>query len=248
MNIEKVVSHANSSIPAYVPVYNLLYADIVNGVYPFGSELPEEAELSAGYGTEPDILRQALAVLLEDDMLKISDGIMTVSYIERDKEPGGVENPMLSCCKREITRIDVSYNYGPATEAALDKLNLRYNEIVLAGNIVYYADNDPVGHAFVQIPAKFVSELDVNLNSEKEVNNFLNKAIYDEAVYVRLSFRNICTDLIVTQHMPVQEGTPLIYIEEILFNSKNDAIARCKFYFLPNEFDIVINTANPFES
>jgi hypothetical protein len=88
----------------------------------------------------------------------------------------------------------------------------------------------------------------VNLNSEKEVNNFLNKAIYDEAVFVRLSFRNICTDLIVTQHMPVQEGTPLIYIEEILFNSKNDAIARCKFYFLPNEFDIVITTANPFES
>jgi DNA-binding GntR family transcriptional regulator len=248
MSIKKVVSHANSSIPEYVPVYNALYADIVNGVYPFGSDLPEETEMAAGYGAEADTLRQALTVLLEDNMLESSDGKMKVSYVEQDKEPGRISNPMLSCSKREITKIEVSYNYGPATEAALDKLNLRYNEIVLAGNVIYFTDDGPVGHMFIQIPVRYVSEMDVNLNNEKEVNYFLNRAIYDEAAYVRLAFRNARADPVVMQHMPVGSETQLIFIEEILFNSKNDAIARCKLYFLPDEFDIVISTANPVES
>jgi DNA-binding GntR family transcriptional regulator len=197
--------------------------------------------MAAGYGAETDTLRQALTVLQEDDMVRQADGETFVSYLEREKEPVRITNPMVGCSRREITKIEISYNYGPATEAALDKLNLRYNEILLAGNIIYFTDDGPVGHMFIQIPAKYVSEMDVNLNSEKEVSYFLNKAIYDEAVYVRLTFRNVRADPVM--NMPVRDGTPLIYIEEILFNAKNDAIARCKFYFLPDEFDIVISTA-----
>lgn len=238
----KIISHANSVIPPYVPVYNALYADIVNGVYPYDSCLPEEAELISSYNTESGALRRVLSILLEDGMVRQAEESFVVTYSERSKSPAGITNPMTDCARREITKVDVSYNYGPATEAALDKLNLRYNEIVLAGNIDYFADNDPVGHAFIQIPAKFVSEMDVNLNSEQEVADFLNSSIYDQAAYARLSFKNIPAD---SNFMPVPDGTLLIYIEEILFNEKNDAIARCKFYFMPDEYDVVLYTKNP---
>lgn len=59
-------------IPSYVPIYDRLYADIVDGVYPAGTQLPGEAALAEKYGVSRNTLRQALTILNEDRMIRKS--------------------------------------------------------------------------------------------------------------------------------------------------------------------------------
>ena len=45
----------------------------------------------------------------------------------------------------------------------------------------------------------------------------------------------------ITTFLQVQASEPVIYVEQILFNARSEGLARCKFYFLPNKYEISIN-------
>lgn len=45
----------------------------------------------------------------------------------------------------------------------------------------------------------------------------------------------------ITTFLQVQASETVIYIEQILFNARKEGLARCKFYFLPDKYEISIN-------
>ena len=53
----------------HVKVYDQLYAQILSGEYPRGSQLPSEPDLSKKMGVSRMTLRQALALLREDGLI-----------------------------------------------------------------------------------------------------------------------------------------------------------------------------------
>ena len=63
-----------TGVPAYVEIYNSLYADITGGVYPAGECLPGEIALAQKYQVSRNTLRQAMAILCEDGLLIRSRG------------------------------------------------------------------------------------------------------------------------------------------------------------------------------
>ena len=105
-------------------------------------------------------------------------------------------------------------------------------------NNVYYSGGRPIGHSFVQIPVRYVNELDVDLNNEDEAYALVNRRIFELASSAELSFKVVPAEDNVTAFLQVENETPIIYIEEILYGSQKEGIARCKFYFLPEDYDI----------
>ena len=244
MTNRTITSKPTEKIPSYVPIYNMLYSDIVSGFYQDGTQLPSETVLTEKYGVSRNTLRQALTILNEDGLIQKRQGKGTVVIYKGDAKTlleQHIGNLVIQCAKDEIDAIDTDYNYGPPTEVAQRKLGIKATEIVLASNNVYFSGGKPVGHAFIQIPVKHINEIDVEIHSEDEVSNMINKTIFELADSARLNVKLVYAEENITSFLRIQTGEPVIFIEEILFNVQGEGLARCKFYFLPDKYEISIN-------
>jgi len=241
MRNRKITSVSNEKIPSYVAIYNMLYSDIINGLYKNGTQLPSETVLSEKYDVSRNTLRQALTVLAEDGLILKHQGKGTlVTYKGEDDvvTNSTVTNLIIQCCKEEIDEIRVSYNYGPPTDIAQQKLNIKASEIVMASNNIYLVDKSPVAHSFIQIPVKYINNSNINLNSEEEVSNLINKTIFELAVSAKVHLKLVHAEENIASFIEIHDNTSIIYIEELLYNEHGEGIARCKFYFIPDKYDI----------
>ena len=57
-----------------IPVYNMLYSDIVNGICQSGTVLPSESSMTKKYGVSRNTLRQALTIFNEDNIIEKLQG------------------------------------------------------------------------------------------------------------------------------------------------------------------------------
>lgn len=243
MGNQKITSTLKDKIPIYVPIYNRLYSDIVSGVLSDGEQLPSELVLTQKYGVSRNTLRQALTVLTEDGLISKSQGKGTIVTYRKDLNPvetGKIVNPMIKYAKQGIDAIDISFNFNAPTEVAQNKLSINANEIIMASNIVYYVDSKPVGRTFIQIPAKHIEKINLDLNKEDEVSQMVNTTIYDIAVSAQVTVRVIRAKEEITQFLEVPLEEPILYLEEILFNKEGESIARCKFYMIPDRYEMTL--------
>jgi DNA-binding GntR family transcriptional regulator len=243
MGIEKITSQLKEKIPSYVPIYNKLYMEIISGELPDGSQLPSESTLTEKYGVSRNTLRQALTVLNEDGLISKRQGRGTlIHYSKENKAAIGMKicNPMLHYAKDAIEAIDISFNFAPPTDVAQKKLAIKANEIIMASNVVYIAGGKPIGRAFIQIPTKHIEKIHVDLNVEDEVSNLVNKTIFERSTTAKLMVRVIRAEGEITDFLKITEEEPLLYIEEILSNKEGEALARCKFYFIPECYDVTL--------
>lgn len=237
----KITSKVTEKIPSYVPIYNMLYSDIINGVYENGTLLPSETKLTEKYGVSRNTVRQALTILNEDGIIKKHQGKGTLVTYKKEHNlimPKKIYNPIIQCSKEEIDAINISYNYGAPTDIAQRKLNIKANEIVMASNNVYFVNQKPVGHAFIQIPVKYINGIKIDLNSENEVSNLINKNIFELADSAVMNVKLVFAEENITSFLQIKENEPVIHIEEILYNKESEGIARCKFYFIPDMYEI----------
>ena len=102
-------------LPSYIPVYNRLYQDLIDGVYEKDSLLPSENVLAAAYKVSRNTLRQALTILTQDGFIYKRQGKGTfVSYDCHREERKNLYNFLRECSKEPITRVtmdSVSYTH-----------------------------------------------------------------------------------------------------------------------------------------
>ena len=234
-------------LPSYIPVYNTLYSEIITGVYPADSRLPGENELAKRYGVSRNTLRQAFTILAEDGLITKWQGKGTFvnSVIDEQKMPGKLYNPMIVCSKSVIDDIEISYNIAPPTEVAAKKLQLNTGERVLACNNVYRTAGRSVGHSFMQVPIHSIEQA-LDLTNREEISHFVNETIFERSSSFRMRIKLVFAEDNITSFLPVPNGTPILFIEEVFTDLSGNPLARCKFYFLPEEYDIVF--VNPNDS
>lgn len=229
----------SSHVPSYVSIYNSLYSDIMDGVYPEGGVLPGEQQLAEKYNVSRNTLRQALAILSEDGLIIKSRGRGTVVAERTDKAiTKRIFNPMTTLCTDMVDDVEVRYNYATPTDIARSRLGLSKSEILLASDLIYRAGGTVVGYSFVQIPTRVLSELDVSVAEDASIHELLNTKLYDAAVRQTLVIKLIFANEIEVEFLEVAEGKPLILIESILYHANHTPLARCKFYFLPEHYKL----------
>ena len=241
MGSQKITSVLKEKIPAYVSIYNRLYADIVHGVLENGAQLPSESSLTEQYGVSRNTLRQALTVLTEDGLISKSQGKGTVVTFKNDLMPTDfrkIGNPMIQYAKQAIDAIDISFNFNAPTEVAQKKLSINANEIIMASNILYHAGSKPIGRTFIQIPAKHIEKINLDLNKEDEVSEMVNNTIYEISETANMTVKVIRAEGEIMAFLDVDLGEPLLYIEEILYNKAGESLARCKFYMIPDCYEL----------
>ena len=238
--LEKDDSEKKSrKLPSYIPIYNRLYDDIVQGVYEKGSLLPSENVLSEKYHVSRNTLRQALTILNQDGYIYKKQGKGTyVSYDSEKKQKDKIYNFLTEDALDEIVRITMDYNFGPPTRIAKKKLELKDGEEVLASNNVYESEQGPVGQSFLQIPMYILEEHGVSRDSEKELLTLMNEKVYQLAAQVEMSIQIMEADEQVVPYLKVEPGTALLHFEQLLFDKNHVPIARIKYYFCQGKYQI----------
>lgn len=236
----KMIQTGDNQIPSYVPIYNRLYADIVSGVYPADSQLPGEATLAERYGVSRNTLRQALTILTEDHLIQKKQGKGTfIIYDPERKSIGGCHvNPIVDCARKAVDSVKMSYNYGPPTEIAQRKLNIRVSDIVLASDNLYFSGDTVIGYSFVQIPVKHISTLNIDLNDSEQADDLVNRKIFDMAEKAYISVKIIAAEENLLRYLSLQPREPVLHIEELLFGREESGLARCKYYLNPLYYDV----------
>ena len=228
-----------TSVPAYVEIYNSLFSDITNGVYPQGECLPGEIALAQKYNVSRNTLRQAMAILCEDGLLVRARGKGTM-VVERKEEPknAACANPLSAFPTVAIDKTDIAYNFTPPTDIAQAKLALGKSDLLLASYLVYHSGDTVVGYSFVQVPVKLLSHLRVDVSSADAMHRFLNETLYAASSYQNITFKLIFVNETETEYLMVEENTPVHLLECILYGADGTPLARCKHYMLPEYYKI----------
>lgn len=227
------------NVPAYIEVYNSLYSDIMNNVYLEGNQLPSENALLEKYGVSRNTLRQALAILCEDGLVIKSQGKgTTIAKREASTLNGKLVNPMTSMCSSPIDDIELHYNYAPPTRIGRTKLGLSKSEIVLASTNIYKSGNMPVGYSFTQIPTSAFETLDVDISSASALEDLIERKIFEVSSSGNLTIQLISSNEEESRILELPEETPLLLSEPILFNHYHEAFSRCKFYMVPEFYNM----------
>lgn len=232
---------AENRLPSYIPVYNKLYQDLMDGVYEKNSLLPSETVLAATYKVSRNTLRQALTILCQDGYIYKRQGKGTyVSYDSREKEKKNIYNFLQECAKEPISHITMDYNVGLPTNIARKKLGLAEGETVVASNNVYYGEDGVAGQAFLQIPSKLVKQADIDLEhpEEKQLLELLDSGLYRLAADAHMTIQVVEADEQVTSYMGIPKGTVLLHIEQILYRPDHSPAARIKYYFIPDKYQV----------
>lgn len=233
----------NYKIPAYVGVYERLYDAISEGVYKPGEQLPGETKLAAEFKVSRNTLRQALTILCEDGLISSIQGsgnFVTPHHEHISKGMEKLDNLLFSAAQVSCDEVQILYNFGCPAKVVQEKINLTSSDITLHCNNIYYNKGTPIAHAYIEIPQWFIAELHIDLGSEETVHDLVNEKLFENAATsaARLSFT--LTEEQSSEYLAIVQGTPLIFIEEVLYSEIGKAIALCKYYLLPAYYRVNI--------
>lgn len=227
------------NIPAYIDVYNSLYKDIMDGVYPPNETLPGETTLSHKYGVSRNTLRQALAILNEDGMIIKSQGkgtLVAPNITHSAKEQ--IVNPLLTMNKLPVTETSITYNYGAPTDIARDRLALGQSDLVLACNCVFRSETAVLGYSFTQIPAMFFDELKLNTSDTGSIKELILETLFYYSKKMDMKIKLIRANAMEIEFLQIPLETPLILVEALHLNKTDRPFARNKFYFIPEYYHL----------
>lgn len=234
-----MIEKAEQKLPSYIPVYNRMYQDLIDGVYEKDSLLPSETVLAAAYKVSRNTLRQALTILCQDGYIYKRQGKGTyVSYDCHRRKISNIYNFLVDCAKEPIHHVTIDYNVGVPTLIAKEKLRLGLGEEILASNNVYWSEEAPVGQAFLQVPVSLLKNLGISLDSEEALKQFMKAHLYQQAVTGEMTIQVAQADEQVVSYMKIAEGTVLLHIEQILYGREGLPAARVKYYFLPEKYQV----------
>lgn len=167
----------------YVSVYDTLFKMINEGKFPEGSRLPSEPELAKLIGVSRTTLRQALALLQDDGIVKNIQGKGNFIIKTTPTRSSGLESlshPVHKCTIDEIDDIEIEFHIEPPNDYMFQVLE-RNTPVVVAVDRWYKSKGSIVAYTFSLIPIETISQFNINLNFKEELLKFIETTIYNNS-------------------------------------------------------------------
>ncbi|MEH7111609.1 GntR family transcriptional regulator [Neobacillus niacini] len=224
--------------PLYINVYDELLLQITKGVYPVNSQLPSEPDLAKELGVSRATLRQALALLQDDGIVRNIRGkgnfVIDSFYKQEGVQLEKLSNPMHKCHISTFDRIDTHYRLDEDTEYTKQILK-RDSSTVVAVERLYRNGNDLVAYAFTFMSMEAVERLSLDLNNEKQLLDFLENQVYKDANHGEMEIKYTHTVNLADQNEKLIGQNECFILLESLYNHAEYPILHNKFY-IPQQF------------
>lgn len=242
-NIPKTgMSEEKSRKLKHVKVYDQLYAQIINGGYPKGSQLPSEPDLSKEMGVSRMTLRQALALLREDGLIHNVQGKGNfVQGIKKSpaKNSTNLCNPVFQC-GQTVTETETEYRLEPPTDFISDMIGRKTPVVAITDR--WYKDQagSTFAYSLSFIPIETVTQFNIDFTDMDSLTRFLNQDIYRHAVSSTLNLRGSDTGNFTAQKYRLSEKNTFLMIQENLYSDSGLTLATTKHYIPLESCNLVL--------
>lgn len=229
----------------HVTVYDKLYEQIENGVYPAGSQLPSETALADIMGVSRMTLRKALALFVEDGVIKNVPGVghficATDNIQEEILDMSKINHPIYAYCTSKPETTEFEFRIEPPTRSISDALK-RYTPAVVIADRWYKKDGIPFAYSLSFLPIECIASNHINLNHQEELLAFLEIGCYENIA----SCRRVCShstagNFTATKYNLSQHDSFLL-IQETLKDDVGNVILSGKHYIPSELYRIEIN-------
>jgi GntR family transcriptional regulator, phosphonate transport system regulatory protein len=236
-----------SGVTVWRQIADTLTAEIRNRTYADTGRLPGEVELSTRFGVNRHTLRQAVAALQSEGLVRIEPGrgmfvqheLLDYALSQRTRFTENLLRQGLLPSKQLLTARDM-----PAPERAAKELKLAKGDHVLMVEMLDEANEQPIGLATAYYPAQRFAGLLEMLDEGTRITDILKHFGVQDYVRAR--------SLITTQ-MPSEEAArllkqpitrPLLCVENVDVDMDGVPIKYGETYFCGDRVQLVIDKAD----
>ncbi|ANF96689.1 GntR family transcriptional regulator [Paenibacillus bovis] len=227
--------------PLYISVYDELFKQIMNGTLPAGSRLPSEPELAKRFEVSRMTLRQALALLQDDGLVKSyhGKGNFVTGATHRDASLGleKLGNPLYKCHTETIDRVELKFRLDLESDYTQEVLGRRAAAVVAAERW-YWSDEQIVAYAFTFLAIEAVSELGMDLQNEPLLLDTLEHGVYDLASSSLIEVKRASAAPVSVHKykMDIGEGCDLL-LESVHINEQYPVLYNK--YYIPRQYSSI---------
>ncbi len=233
--------------PTFVLVYEKLYPLLTDGrTFPVGSKLPSESSLAESLGVSRMTLRQALALLEEDNIIEKIQG--KGNFIKERNQPGvsSVEqfgSPVYLCSKSMIDDIEMDFRLEVPNIRELNMFALN-TAVIVAVDLWYRSQGKLIAYTLALMPIETITKLGLDLNDRPQITAMLTQGVYDLADRSRLVIQPTGVGKFISEKYVLSESDTLVLIMETIYqdNDSNPIIFN-KHYFVPDCFSIEVRAS-----
>jgi DNA-binding GntR family transcriptional regulator len=216
----------------FLAVYNQLFKMINEGVFPEGSRLPSEPELSKLIGVSRTTLRQALALLQDDGLIKNIRGKGNFIIKSHSDKPMGLEtigHPVYRCLTDTIDEVKMQMHIEPSTDYINQTLG-RKTAVAVVIDRWYKSQGNPSAYSFTLIPVETISKFNIDLNDNDRVLRFVEKEIYEITSNIIVEVKYSTAGNISAKVSPISPENQFYLIQETLYEDSEFPMASNKHY------------------
>lgn len=219
----------------YVSVYDKLYKMISEGIFKEGARLPSEPELAKSLGVSRTTLRQALALLQDDGLIKNIQGKGNFIIKSNSEKSFGLEiidNPVYKCINENIDSVEIDFHIELPNDYMVQVLN-RKAAVCVVIDRWYKSQNDIVAYSFTLIPIETISENNIDLNNKAELLQFIESDIYSKTSKSAIEIKYSEAGIFTAKKYTLYSNGQCHLIQESLYTSTENSPALFNKHYLP---------------
>ena len=244
---DTVINEKNVKIPLYVAAYETISQWLKDGKYKAGDKLPGENILAEQLQVSRGTLRQAMLLLQEDGLIINHQGKGNIVLSNQDMSKSGLErigNPIVDFCSEPVDRVVTTIGFQPATQKHQQVLKLRPSSVVAVIDITYYSGDTPAGFAMVYMPHEVLDNSNVDLEDTDTVYRYYTELLETSGLYSDTKIRLGQARERLANILCIQEGDPLLLLEEVLYTEYDTPVLSQKLFFGPDQHELSIRRKN----
>ena len=216
----------------FVNVYNELFKMINEGTFPEGSRLPSEPDLAKLIGVSRTTLRQALALLQDDGLVKNIRGKGNFIIKSQSDKPIGLEtigHPIYKCISDTIDDVKIQIRIEPSTDYFNQTLAKKTAAVVLIDRW-YKSQNETIAYTFTLLPIETISKFNLDLNNQDQILEFIEKKIYEISSDILVEIKYSTSGNFAAKAYPISPENQFHLIQETIHKDSEFPIASNKHY------------------
>lgn len=225
-----------AKIPLYVKTYERLFDKIKSGE--FKNQLPSETDLSIQLKVSRTTLRQALALLQDDGLIRNLHGIgnFIVDPNEMTNTATTLENisnPLYQTHSETFDEHEISFKLVLDSEYTKEIFHQRSSAIVSCERC-YFKNKKPLAYVFTFLPINSIDLLNIDLNNQDLLFDTLEHDIYKICTKSDLEIKISNAGNAITQKYKMFDSNQCVLIIETLY--KNDKVICHNKFYIPKQF------------
>lgn len=238
-----ILTQTKTKQPLYVSVYDKLFKMIDEGHFSDNSRLPSEPELAKRLGVSRSTLRQALALLQDDGLIKNIRGKGNFIINENKSKITGLEkigHPVYKCLDLQIEKVEIAFKIDPPS-SYYKKILGEKSVATICIDRWYLTESSVKAYTYTIIPIEAISIFNIDLNDEESLLNFIEEKSYVDCTSIESKIKLTTAGSFVTKNHPIPDETQFYLIEEAIYNNSQFPIMFNKHYLPLKQSTLKIN-------